>query len=112
MSEKPSLPSNTPRGPDRPGVPLRGISQNYINAQAQSAVTSPTSPTVKIPDGRRTSTGEAITSPTETWRPNYERKQSWNQEDLKRQLMMSGIEKVAGTEVRGTGFTEAKSEGK
>lgn len=105
ISQKPDLPSNTPRGPDRPGVPIRGTSHNYVNAQLESQ-NSPTSPTVVIPDGRRNSRGQAIQSPTETWKPNFGRKQSWNQEDLKRELMMSGIDKPKESTAAGLGFTE------
>jgi len=92
QNTKPELPSSTPRGPDRPGVPLRGTSQNYINARAQAdSKSTPTSPSVHIPDGRKTHTGEAVVSPTEAWKPDFRRKQSWNQEDLKREIMMTGI---------------------
>ena len=61
--------------------------------------------TPKISDGRRNSQGEVIPSPTESWKPNFARKQSWNQEDLKRKVYMSELEakKAKG---QGMGFTE------
>jgi len=60
--------------------------------------------TVKIPDGRRNSKGDVVVSPTETWRPNIERKQSWCQEDLKRQILETQLEKTE----EGKGFTEVE----
>jgi len=56
-------------------------------------------------DGRRNSVGEAVPCETDNWRPNLDRKQSWNQQDLKRKMLESelGQKKEEG---QGTGFTE------
>ncbi|KAG9240875.1 hypothetical protein BJ878DRAFT_545802 [Calycina marina] len=110
------LPSNIPRQPDRPGVPVHTISTNYVDAVAKkSSVSSPTSPIIPISDGRKNSVGDALTSPTEAWRPDYRRKQNFKQEDLKRELQMGGILKGAerkaevGDGTGGLGFSEVKS---
>jgi len=94
---------------DRSGVPFRSTSQNYINAQQSSPKSSTGKdtfvPPVKIPDGRRDSKGAVVVSPTETWRPNFGRKQSWSQQDLKRELLQAELgEKM--DEGQGMGFTE------
>ncbi|KAH8585903.1 hypothetical protein B0O99DRAFT_99976 [Bisporella sp. PMI_857] len=92
-TEKANLPSNAPRVPDRPGMTIRTSSSNYVTAQqAAEAAKSPSS-AVSIPDGRRNSVGEVLKSPTEAWRPDFKRKQSYNQEDLKRELQMSSVVK-------------------
>ncbi|TDZ17259.1 hypothetical protein Cob_v009827 [Colletotrichum orbiculare MAFF 240422] len=39
---------------------------------------------------------------TNSWKPSFERRQSWNKEDQKRELQMSHIEDVK----TGPGFTE------
>jgi len=64
---------------------------------------------VKIPDGRKDSTGEPLASPTETWRPTFERKQSWNPQDLKRQMLAGELKKEGHG---GQGFTEVGEERK
>ena len=35
--------------------------------------------------------GEILTSPTESWKPDFKRKQSYKQEDLKREMQMAGV---------------------
>jgi len=35
--------------------------------------------------------GEILTSPTEDWKPDFKRKQSYKQEDLKREMQMAGV---------------------
>jgi len=102
----PNLPSNAPRGPDRPGVPIRTSSTNYVTAQRKASLASstdginepPSSPTstVRIPDGRKNSVGEILSSPAEDWKPDFKRKQSYKQEDLKREMQMAGIVTDAG----------------
>ena len=108
-------PQNQPlssKSPNHPGIPFRSTSQNYINAQQNSPTSPKTSKAeefrtqaVRIPDGRRNSLGEIIPSPTESWKPNFQRTQSWCQEDLKRQLLENefGKQREQG---QGTGFTE------
>lgn len=101
-------PSTSSKSPDRPGVPLRSTSQNYINAQRNGeaeAAAGQKVQQIKIPDGRKNSTGEAVVSPTETWRPNFTRKQSWCQQDLKREILQTELDKQTD-EGQGTGFTE------
>jgi hypothetical protein len=41
-------------------------------------------------------------SHTNDWKPSFQRKQSWNKEDQKRALQMTGIDSVK----TGPGFTE------
>ncbi|KZL79416.1 hypothetical protein CI238_01352 [Colletotrichum incanum] len=55
-----------------------------------------------------TTSPHAISAPpqiierTNSWKPSFERRQSWNKEDQKRQLQMSHIDDVK----TGPGFTE------
>jgi len=57
-----------------------------------------------MPDGRRNSHGEVLPSPIESWRPDIKRKQSWKQEDLKRNFYEREMkDREVG---QGTGFTE------
>jgi len=60
---------------------------------------------IKIPDGRRNSQGEMIPSPVESWKPNLQRRQSWNREDLKREHVLGEL----GKKKDDTGFTEVMS---
>ena len=86
---------------DHPDVPFRGTSHNHAATQYNSDAPQPA--TIKIPDGRRNSLGEKIPSPVETWKPNFERRQSWKMEDLKREHVISEL-KVKKDQ--GMGFTE------
>ncbi|KAK1447182.1 hypothetical protein CMEL01_09021 [Colletotrichum melonis] len=66
-----------------------------------------TSPTSSSSNNKQSSpsatTPRAIVeSTTSSWKPYFERRQSWNQEDQKRALQMSHIEDVK----TGPGFTE------
>ncbi|OHE97292.1 hypothetical protein CORC01_07347 [Colletotrichum orchidophilum] len=62
-----------------------------------------TSPTTTHHHHHQTSSPPAIIeSTTNSWKPSFERRQSWNQEDQKRALQMSHIEDVK----TGPGFTE------
>jgi hypothetical protein len=83
-------------------------SQNYETAAAKSQISAATEharkTAVRIPDGRRNSQGEIIPSPTETWKPNFSRTQSWNPEDMKRQYYISELE--TNKKTQGGGFTE------
>ncbi|KAH6716989.1 hypothetical protein DL95DRAFT_33181 [Leptodontidium sp. 2 PMI_412] len=106
-------------GPDKSGgclprdLPLHTSSStsssNYANAQAQqSTIYSPISPCtttnhVSIPDGRRNSQGEVLPSPTEDWKPNFKRVQSWSREEFKRDVYKIEMVEEPG---QGTGFTE------
>jgi hypothetical protein len=82
----------------------RTSSSNYVDTQTAKAEQDKLISSVKIPDGRRNSMGETLPSPTETWKPNLARNQSWNQEDLKRKYVMTELEKDKS--VQGGGFTE------
>ncbi|TEY59791.1 hypothetical protein BOTCAL_0186g00120 [Botryotinia calthae] len=70
---------------------------------------------VSIPDGRRNSGGEALPSSAETWKPNLDRRQSWNHQDLKRLHVEEVLKKEhwsndAGAE--GLGYSYEGEEGK
>ncbi|TAQ89936.1 hypothetical protein B7494_g1715 [Chlorociboria aeruginascens] len=118
----PTTTSSTTHTPEHhPGMPVRTSSSNYMAAQhaasdPAAAATAASTDDVRIPDGRKNSQGEILKSPAETWRPDFKRKQSWNQQDLKRELVMSELgkgdmasgeaEKWANEEGMETGFTE------
>ena len=94
-TKKPSFSSSsTSINPSKhPEMSIRRPSQtNYVDAlrASSSSSTNAHSPTVDLPDGRRNSQGEALKSPVSTWTPSFERTQSWNQQDLKRENQMKG----------------------
>jgi hypothetical protein len=83
---------------------IRQSSQsNYADAQraAASAAAQAQSP-VDVPDGRRNSQGEALKSPVASWKPTFERNQSWNQQDLRREAQKAEWEKTG----EAAGFSE------
>jgi hypothetical protein len=86
-----------------PGMAVRRGSQNYVEAQ-QAASAAGQSP-IEIPDGRRNSQGEALKSPVASWKPSFERTQSWNQQDLKREVQKGELSKADGA----AGFTESEA---
>jgi hypothetical protein len=88
---------------NKAGIPFNLTSTNYQSAQSESS--EHTSP-IKIPDGRRNSQGEILPSPTESWKPNLQRTQSWNSEDLKRVYYKKDMQAGAQPQGQGTGFTE------
>jgi hypothetical protein len=105
--------SSTSGALTKPSVPLRTTTADYKDAlQAAAAADTPSTavepdvPAAQIPDNRRNSQGEVLKSPTEKWRPDFERTQSWSTQDMKRQVQLGevGKEKREG-EV--AGFTEA-----
>ncbi|KUJ17050.1 uncharacterized protein LY89DRAFT_70463 [Mollisia scopiformis] len=57
-------------------------------------------------DGRRNSFGEILPSPTESWKPTFNRVQSWNREDRKREIVLQ--REIAAHEGYGGGFSEKK----
>ncbi|PQE31905.1 hypothetical protein CJF32_00008849 [Rutstroemia sp. NJR-2017a WRK4] len=63
---------------------------------------------ITIPDGRRNSKGEELASPTQTWRPNPARTQSWDRQAYKRDMQWAGLNKENKGEF--SGFTEVKEE--
>jgi len=56
-----------------------------------------------MPDGRRNSQGEILSSPAEDWKPNFKRVQSWSREEYKRVVYSNEMVEEPG---QGTGFTE------
>jgi hypothetical protein len=82
---------------------IRRPSQNdYTEAQRAASAAAQAQSPVDIPDGRRNSQGEALKSPVASWKPTFERKQSWNQQDLKREVQKQELEKREW----GAGFSE------
>jgi len=79
------------------------------NAQNHSSTAEAEAPTT---DGRRNSSGEILPGVTETWTPKIGRTQSWNQEDLKREMLIGELERTESDRERGrvrgmgTGFSE------
>ncbi|KEY69945.1 hypothetical protein S7711_06477 [Stachybotrys chartarum IBT 7711] len=53
-------------------------------------------------DSRRPDAADRAMSHTNEWKPSFERRQSWNKEDQKRALQMTGIDRIK----TGPGFTE------
>lgn len=76
-----------------------------ITTQERDASTQAQAPQTKLNDGRKNSEGEVPTSATQTWRPDFGRKQSWNQEDMKRQFQMTQLQTDTGAS-SATGFSE------
>ncbi|KAG4420237.1 hypothetical protein IFR04_006615 [Cadophora malorum] len=105
----------TTAGPDKTGclpkpLPIQTTtsSSNYAQGQETASATSSGSPTspgghVKMPDGRRNSQGEILSSPAEDWKPNFKRVQSWSREEYKRVVYSNEMVEEPG---QGTGFTE------
>lgn len=79
------------------------------NEQPASINKDQTGSPIAIPDKRRNSEGENLYSPNENWKPDFTRKQSWNQEDLKRKFYASTL-MPSGKEVLDKGFTEGAEE--
>lgn len=57
---------------------------------------------LEIPDGRRNSQGEALKSPVATWKPSLGRVQSWDRQEMKRELQRGQVEGARGA----AGYTE------
>ncbi|KXH45076.1 hypothetical protein CSIM01_01205 [Colletotrichum simmondsii] len=68
---------------------------NYTTSPTTSSFNKQSSPSATTPRA-------IVESTTNSWKPSFERRQSWNQEDQKRALQMSHIEDVK----TGPGFTE------
>ena len=58
---------------------------NYADAQRAASSAAQAQSPINVPDGRRNSQGEALKSPVASWKPTFQRNQSWNQQDLKRE---------------------------
>jgi hypothetical protein len=110
MEARSTGPKVTPfssEAPDHPDMPFRTASQNRGDAQQAASSYStarPNAPAVQIPDGRKNSQGESLQSPTESWQPSFQRRQSWNQQDLKRQVYIGELDSGEGA-----GFTEGRA---
>jgi len=59
-------------------------------------------------DGRRNSFGEILPSPVAEWKPTFNRVQSWNREDRKREVVLK--RELLDHEGRGGGFSEVERE--
>ncbi|KAJ0306636.1 uncharacterized protein N0V96_007274 [Colletotrichum fioriniae] len=76
--------------------------QPDISNYTTSPTTSSSSHNNKPSSPSATTPRAIVESTTNSWKPSFERRQSWNQEDQKRALQMSHIEDVK----TGPGFTE------
>ncbi len=63
---------------------------------------------IKIKDGRRNSEGEVLESPTGTWQPRINRTQSWNREDMKREVFKEMVEREVAVDGEEVGYTEVE----
>jgi hypothetical protein len=109
-STSPSPSTNPNEEPFRPQN-LRRKSSNYAeaDAKARAAIAETLTSTAQgditeviMGDEESTETAD-VTSPSASWRPKPGRKQSWSQQDFKREMHMSAVAD-AGI---GHGFTEA-----
>jgi hypothetical protein len=75
--------------------------------QDPSATSSGTAASAATTAEGRTDAGaaRAAVERTNSWKPSFERRQSWNKEDQKRALQMTGIDSVQ----TGPGFSEKSS---
>ncbi|KAK2630476.1 hypothetical protein QTJ16_001296 [Diplocarpon rosae] len=100
--------SALPAHPHSPTTPKTASSFSSDQTSAQSErLNSATSSSCT--DGRRNSSGENLTSPTENWKPSLGRVQSWNREDYKRGAYISQGE-MRVEEGQAKGFTEVGEE--
>lgn len=108
-SKPPSSTNSASANPSKhPEMAIRRPSQsNYADAQRAASAAAQAESSIDVPDGRRNSQGEALKSPVASWKPTFERKQSWNQQDLRREAQRAEWEKT-GAEKTGaaTGFSE------
>ncbi|KAF4778333.1 hypothetical protein HER10_EVM0003206 [Colletotrichum scovillei] len=77
-------------------------SEQTAQPDISNYTTSPTTSSNKQSSPSATTPRAIVESTTNSWKPSFERRQSWNQEDQKRALQMSHIEDVK----TGPGFTE------
>lgn len=96
-------------------LPFHPSSDNYTtaaNTQEQKVLSEKSSSqTADIPaDGRKNSNAGETSPVLENWKPNLDRKQSWNQQDFKRENVKRVLERreSLGLDVAGvkTGFSE------
>ncbi|TKW55909.1 hypothetical protein CTA1_10962 [Colletotrichum tanaceti] len=71
-------------------------------AAAAAAAAAPETSNYTTTSSHATAAPPQIVERTNSWKPSFERRQSWNQEDQKRELQMSHIDDVK----TGPGFTE------
>lgn len=80
-----------------------------IHSSSTTTSTSRSTTSSSLKDGRKNSGGEELASPVESWKPNLNRQQSWNQQDMKRQAQLSSLE----SEEKGKGgFSEVETAAK
>ena len=90
----------------RPAIPHRTSSNNYIDASlASGAAIAPFSPQRDDVASATAAAGSAAAASTESWRPRFDRQQSFKREDLRR-LMQEGL--VAPVDGPGYESTQAK----
>jgi len=112
-STSPSTSTNPNEAPFRPQIRTRR-SSNYAEADAKArAAVAETHTSTAQGDGTegigKDSENEdtaGATSPSVSWRPMAGRKQSWSQEDFKREMHMSTVADAG----KGYGFTEVGKE--
>jgi len=73
-----------------------------IHSSSQTSNPNNTSSTSPTNDGRKPT---AETDILQDWKPNFERKQSWDPQDYKRQMVRKDMDRLSGVEER-QGFTE------
>lgn len=111
-STSPSTSTNPNEVPFQPQN-LTRRSSNYAEADARARAAVAETHESKAGDGTQevrkdeenTDTAGTV-SPSASWRPKHGRKQSWNQEDFKREMHMSTVADAG----KGYGFTETGKE--
>ncbi|RDW91950.1 hypothetical protein BP5796_01344 [Coleophoma crateriformis] len=95
--------STTGANPQSTGMPFRlSDGSSYKKAQEAHSLASSTATGTMPYDGRKASDGQV--SGVQAWKPQMNRQQSWNQEDLKREQLKKELE-MDGEE----GYSETKS---
>ncbi|RDW79558.1 hypothetical protein BP6252_04196 [Coleophoma cylindrospora] len=95
--------STTGADPQSTGMPFRlSDGSSYKKAQEAHSLASSTAAAAMPHDGRKASEGQV--SGVQAWKPQMNRQQSWNQEDLKRERLKKELEMQGGE-----GYTETKS---
>lgn len=79
---------------------------NSASEQSSSRAEQTKPSNIKMPDGRRNSSGQAIPSPVAEWKPNFSRSMSWKMEDLKREHVASELDTQKDKYEAMGGFTE------
>jgi hypothetical protein len=111
-SQHPMTSTNPQDTPFHPSTSTEN--KQNVPPESEHSTSGPLS--VSIPDGshnsqreiRRNSLGEILQSPIDTWQPNLNRTQSWNQEDRKRRFYAGELSPTRSKALVGVekGFTE------